>query len=87
MLCGRCEVLTQREVCRRAASSPACVWGAERIRDFMCASCGAILTGGDLAQRLLRKQSQLAQFGLAAVGRPLLKPLLPEGRDVYQPSV
>ena len=75
MLCARCEGLLQRGLYLRAASSAARLWGAQRIRDLMCASCGAILTGEDLAQRLLRKQAQLAQFGLGA-GQPLLKPHL-----------
>jgi hypothetical protein len=50
------------------------VWGVERLGDLLCGSCGGILTGDDVAQRLLAKQSQLARFGLAPTGRLLLAP-------------
>jgi len=49
------------------------VWGAHRLGNLLCASCGTILTGEDVAERLLRKQSQLARFGLTGQARPLLE--------------
>lgn len=64
MLCRRCEARSRKEPCR-GASSPARVWGAERLGELLCTCCGAVLAGEDVAQRLMQKQSQLAQFGLA----------------------
>jgi hypothetical protein len=73
MLCRRCEASVPREI-RRAALTPAQVWGAERIRDLLCTRCGTILAGEDVAHSLVKKQSQLAQFGLAGHGPQLFEP-------------
>jgi len=72
MLCRRCEALSVSGRCRCGASSLARVWGVERLGNLLCASCGAILAPEDLVQRLLQKQSQLAQFGLADLWQPML---------------
>jgi hypothetical protein len=79
MLCGRCEALAVVESARRVAGSPARVWGVERLGDLLCSGCGTILGVEDIAQRLLQKQSQLAQFGLAGPARPLLGSARGEG--------
>ena len=71
MLCSRCEALSASGG-RRGASSLARVWGVERLANLLCASCGAILTPEDLVQRLLQKQSQLAQFGLVDLWQPMM---------------
>jgi len=73
MLCRRCEIASSATGVRHAAPSPARVWGAHRLGNLLCASCGTILTGEDVAERLLRKQSQLARFGLTGQARPLLE--------------
>jgi len=39
---------------------------------MVCAWCGTLLNGEDVAQRLLRKQEQLSRFGLIGFGPPLL---------------
>jgi hypothetical protein len=75
MLCRRCEALSHEGASRERAFSPTRVWGAERISGLRCASCGALLGAEDIAQLLLQKQSQLAQFGLVNPGRPLLEPV------------
>jgi hypothetical protein len=80
MFCRGCEALSYEGVSRRRVSSPARVWGAERISGLHCASCGALLGAEDIAQLLLQKESQLAQFGLVNPGRPLLEPV-PPGDD------
>ncbi len=73
MLCGPCETRLAKALWLRAASSPARVWGPHRLGDLLCAACGSILPGEDIADRLLHKQSQLAQFGLAGAAGPLLE--------------
>ncbi len=73
MLCGRCEARLSTAGWPRTASSPARVWGQRRLGDLLCVACGTILAGEDVAERLLRKQSQLAQFGLAGAAGPLLE--------------
>lgn len=78
MLCRRCEALSHEGASRRRALSPARVWGAERIRGLRCSHCDVLLGAEDIAQLLLQKQSQLAQFGLVNPGRPLLEPVPPE---------
>ena len=72
MFCRGCEALSRDGASRRRAS-PVPVWGAERISGLHCGSCGALLDAEDIAQLLLEKESQLAQFGLVNPGRPLLK--------------
>ena len=79
MLCNGCEVLSMREGSRRSASSPGRVWGVERLGNLICAACGAILAPEGVVQRLFQKQSQLAQFGLAGLCRPLLDAARREG--------
>ena len=74
MLCRRCEARSLKESCRGGAASPARVWGAERLGELLCTCCGAVLAGEDVAERLLRKQSQLAQFGLSGAGSLLAPP-------------
>ena len=39
----------------------------------LCSQCGRLLGGADIAQRVHRKLSQLARFGLAGWGRLLKK--------------
>ena len=78
MLCRRCEARPAQVGWRRLPSWPARVWGQHGLGDLLCAACGTILAGEDVAERLLRKQSQLAQFGLVGVARPLLKAARPE---------
>jgi hypothetical protein len=78
MLCRRCEALSYEGASRRQSGALARVWGAERISGLRCASCGALLGAEDIAQLLLQKESQLAQFGLVNPGRPLLEPVPPE---------
>jgi len=75
MLCRRCEVPSVDESggdSRRSGPTPARVWGVERLGGLLCTGCGAVLAAVDIAQRLLLKHSQLAQFGLVGAG-PLLK--------------
>jgi len=72
MFCRGCEALSRDGASSRRVS-PAPVWGAERISGLRCVSCGALLDADDIAQLLLEKESQLAQFGLVNPGRPLLK--------------
>ena len=45
----------------------------------MCAVCGALLGPEDLAQRVLRKHSQLAKFGLVSLSRAPRPPLRQDG--------
>jgi len=73
MLCGRCEARSAQAGWRRVLSSPARAWSHHGLGDLLCAACGTILAGEDVAERLLRKQSQLAQFGLVGAAQPLLK--------------
>lgn len=75
MLCRRCEGVERGGAGHPAGASPAAVWGVERLRGLMCAACGALLGAEDIAQRLLRKHSQLAQFGLVSLSRPPRRPL------------
>jgi hypothetical protein len=81
MLCGRCEAVAlgrpaQREW-RRSEPTPGGLWGAARLRGLLCADCGAVPAALDVAQGLLLKRSQLAQFGLAGT-LPLLGAAPPE---------
>jgi hypothetical protein len=39
---------------------------------MVCAQCGTVINGEDVAQRLLQKQEQLSRFGLIGFGPPLL---------------
>ena len=78
MLCRRCEVLSVEGAGRRRPTPSARVWGAERISGLHCASCGSLLGAEDIAQLLLQKESQLAQFGLVNPEHPLLQPVPPE---------
>jgi len=45
-----------------------------RLSGVLCARCGTILPPEDLTDQLLRKLSQLAEFGLVGEARPLLEP-------------
>jgi len=78
MLCRRCEALSYEGASLRRAGTHARVWGAERISGLYCASCGSLLGAEDIAQLLLQKESQLAQFGLVNPEFPLLQPVPPE---------
>jgi hypothetical protein len=69
MLCARCEGPVQPEAGRQA----------EWLQGLLCAACGALLGPEDLAQRVLRKHAQLAQFGLVSLSRPPRPPLRLEG--------
>jgi len=68
MLCPRCETPVP------AAPQPARA-GA------LCPQCGALLAPPGLTRRLLAKVSQLARFGLADQGDPILKPSDPSAGD------
>ena len=68
MLCPRCETQVP------AAPQPARA-GA------LCPQCGALLAPPGLTRRLLAKVSQLARFGLADQGDPILKPSDPSADD------
>ena len=68
MLCPHCET----PVLAAQRSAPA---GA------LCLQCGALLPPVGLARRLLAKSMQLARFGLADQGDPILKPSDPSADD------
>jgi hypothetical protein len=78
MLCRRCEALPQKGTDRGGVMRRARTWSLTRIRDPLCSTCSALVCAGEAGHRLLQKQSQLAQFGLAGFGGPLLEPLRPE---------
>lgn len=78
MLCRRCEALLERGSSPRGTSTPAPLWGVARIGNLLCAGCGALLGATHVTERLQEKRSQLAQFGLASSGEPLLEPNRPE---------
>ena len=71
MRCRRCEA----GGIRPGTLSATAVWGAERIRGLLCTACGRVLSAADIAQLLIHKHWQLAQFGLVSLHRPLLKPI------------
>ena len=69
MTCPRCDV-----------ALPTAPPPPER-QDTLCPECGALLVPAGLARRLLAKITQLAHFGLADPGDPILKPSDPsEGK-------
>lgn len=76
MLCRRCEPLSRDTPrhggARHEEPTPGRVWGIGRLRGLLCTDCGAVPAAVDVAQGLLLKQSQLAQFGLVG-GGPLLR--------------
>ena len=72
MLCRRCETNAVRPGGRGAPCAPARLWGVERLGSLLCAYCGTVLAAEELVTRVLEKESQLAQFGLAGLWRPLL---------------
>jgi hypothetical protein len=76
MLCRRCTALWARgaEAGKPKAPRSAPVWGADRISGLRCDRCTALLGADDIAQLLLEKQSQLAQFGLLTPRRPPREP-------------
>jgi hypothetical protein len=74
MLCGRCEARFADTGSSHALSFPARRRGEQRLLGgLLCAECGIVLPGEEIALLLLQKQSQLAQFGLAAAAQPLLE--------------
>ena len=83
MLCGRCEVRAlgrPRHGGRwRDEPTPGGLWGIGRLRGLLCTDCGAVPAALDVAQGLLLKRSQLAQFGLVGAG-PLLSSAQREDR-------
>jgi hypothetical protein len=78
MFCRACAALSHDGARGRGAVSPARAWGAERISGLRCGGCGALLGAEDIAQLLLAKELQLAQFGLVSPGRPPRKAVPPE---------
>ena len=74
MLCGRCETRFANPKGSRARPFPARRSGEYRLLGgLLCTECGIVLPGEEIALLLLQKQSQLAQFGLAAAAQPLLE--------------
>jgi hypothetical protein len=73
MFCDRCEGRIARTQWPGMTPSVARVGGRHRLGDLMCAACGAILSAEGFAERLLRKQLQLARFGLVSAAGPLLE--------------
>jgi hypothetical protein len=81
MLCRRCERVVQAHGTMRlwvsrapAEDSP---W-----RSVLCARCGAVLPPEEMTERLVRKLSQLARFGLGGDTTPLLRSASPFSKDV-----
>jgi hypothetical protein len=74
MLCRRCERRLWSPKLLRFWTSPHRVWGTAPLGDVICVRCGAVLPADLVTERYLSRLSQLGQFGLAAAGRPLLKP-------------
>jgi len=76
MLCRRCETLSRHTPrdggARHEEPTPGRLWGIERLRGLLCTDCGAVPAVADVAEGLLLKRSQLAQFGLVG-GGPLLR--------------
>ncbi len=75
MLCGRCEArfadiggshARPKTPARRRTDQ-------HLLGGLLCAECSIVLPGEEIALLLLQKQSQLAQFGLAAAAQPLLE--------------
>jgi len=50
-------------------------------RSVLCARCGAVLPPEEMTERLMRKLSQLAQFGLGGDTLPLLRSAPPSSKD------
>lgn len=75
MLCRRCDARFGVETMERARGAHAGRWSGSGVRTLLCPGCGTILASADIVRRLLEKQSQLAQFGLAGAAPPLLEPL------------
>jgi hypothetical protein len=50
-------------------------------RSVLCARCGAVLPPEEMTQRLVRKLSQLARFGLGDDTLPLLRSAPPSSKD------
>jgi hypothetical protein len=80
VLCRRCEHRVWSTRLIPFWTSPARVWGASRLGDLICVRCGGVLPPERVTERLLGALSQLGQFGLAAAGRPLLRPDAEEDR-------
>ena len=76
MMCRRCTALSARGggAAMEKAPRSATVWGADRISGLRCDRCAALLGVEDIAQLLLEKQSQLAQFGLLTPRRSPREP-------------
>jgi hypothetical protein len=47
--------------------------GWERLKEVMCEACGMLHPPLSQTDRMLRRLSELARFGLAAGGNPILK--------------
>jgi hypothetical protein len=74
MLCRRCERRLWSPKLLQFWTSARSVWGTAPLGDVICVRCGAVLPADLVTERYLGRLSQLAQFGLAAAARPLLKP-------------
>jgi hypothetical protein len=73
MLCERCEARFAAVERPRAEAALSRGWSHQRLAQLLCAACGAILAAEGFAERLLRKQGQLARFGLVSAAGPLLE--------------
>jgi hypothetical protein len=72
MLCSNCRDLPNEVVLERAHRARS-LPGWERLRDVLCDGCGTLVPHGDQTDRLLRRLSHLARFGLAAGASPILR--------------
>lgn len=72
MMCSRCEEAQKQRPSGPGARTTASAFGSDRVSGVICDRCGALLPL-DSTENLLAKLSQLARFGLAAEGRPLLE--------------
>jgi hypothetical protein len=69
MLCDSC-----RNEARPAGNAGlAGLPGGDRLGDILCEGCGELLPARDATDRFLRRLTQLASFGLAGGGGPILK--------------
>jgi hypothetical protein len=67
MLCEACEA-SSRSTDEPKEPLPS----KEPVQDQLCSRCGQLLGTDAVDQRVKRKQSQLARFGLAETRHPLL---------------
>jgi len=80
MLCRRCDGVVQARGTMRVWLSRAPAEDSP-WRSVLCARCGAVLPPEEMTERLMRKLSQLAQFGLGGDTLPLLRSAPPSSKD------